>query len=790
MGDIWESIAEAKSLANHSMLKKFSSLFHEVVENDKKAMNCYRKLMKSHAGNQNVLRSYASYLEHIRSDIMRSNELNNWADEIDKQEAIEFAEEKSAAAAFRLSVVAQRSIQMSNVNNDFHSNQNSSSGRMNGKMSKRMSSFNPYNANANNNSYTNKVKPDPSPQTAFSPTVDEAEANTELRNEIKKEKNKTGEKEDIFSGSKTSDCDKNGLGIQKLEKVNNWFTIITIILFCLIGGVSLMFILCANNVYLQYLPDFSLRPFYMWSTTIATRDLLIDDMLSYRKRNYRLITNDGSKYRKYQLKLSNCQSIIGINNCHFFDMTEKTKVPIIKFKSGSVVEKENLTLYEAGLRYLHSIEYIKRWSESTTMTDLDKKLYKDEYDFIVSNAYTIEDGFTDPIGKVENNMHDLIESVMIFLYIYISLKIIQLIIAYYFYFNAVGLAHMEQHLGLDMLKLLPIEETKRLSSNFQSLLDKFNNPSEQLNLDKDPSEDDFTMSIKNEEMAKGKEMLEKLEGSTYKCSTRKKLLFYIFLIFIKQLIVLIVLTVVMTVQKMKEDQSIDSIYFIAMRMNYVKKIHYSVGQMIIYKNNYNEYYKYKNLIIDTARKLEEVHSSVSYSCDYARNVPISERVGSEEFNLYFDTTNSNKNYQSLDSSINKFIRSSLFLAYSPSSELSFNSEYYKQIEWLRNNGILHNSLEKSMDLESNVLMDTAKYTLIAGIVIFCCDFLMELIAWKFFYPAVLTQSLINDVIIVRIMLKQVKKKILAEKAVIVNYIICTNWCNDRIVKDNIEEYSL
>lgn len=743
--------------------------------------------MRDHAGSQIVLRSYASYLEHIRTDVIRSNELNNWADEIDKQESIEFAEEQRINSA-KVSINVTRSItnindSRSNSTANFNFNSRNVSKRMNSRANSRLPSvFSP----------NNKVRPEvQATSQVFSPIVDETTtATSEIRDEIKKEKNRNGEKEDIFSSSKSSECEKNGLGIQKLEKVNNWFTLITIFMFCLIGGASLIFILSTTNTYLQYLPDFSFRPFYMWTTTIATRDLLIDDMKSYIKRNYEIVNSDASKYRKYQLSLSTCQSIMGINNCHFYDMTEKIKIPIIKFTSSSTTELSNLSLNEAGLRYLHSIEYIKKWNSTSNMNGVDKELFKDEYSFIISNAYTLEDGFTDPIDKIHTNTHTLVENIMIFIYIYISFKLIQLIIAYYFYYHAVGLAHMEQHLGLDMLKLLPSIETQRLSKNFHLLLEQFNNPAQQLTLDKDLNENDFTISIKSEEMKKGKELLKKLEASTYSCSTRKKLLFYIFLIFIKQIIVLIVLTVIMSVQKVKENQSIDSIYFISMRMNYVEKIHYSIGQLILNKNNNKEYNKYKSLILEHLHKLEEVHSSVSYTCATESNIPISERVGTSEFKLYFDTHNPNTMYQSLDSSLDKYIRSTIFLVYTPQNELSFNNKYYKQIEWLRTNGFIHDSLEKSMELETKLLEDNSKYTLIAGIVIFCCDFLMELIAWKFFYPAVLTQSLINDVILVRIMLKQVKKVILLEKSVIVNYVISTNWCNDRIVKDNIEEYSL
>lgn len=748
-------------------------------------MNCYRQLMRDHAGSQTVLRSYASYLEYVRSDILRSNELNNWADEIDKQEAIECVEEQRMNSV-KLSISGTKSMAIVNDSRSNSANFNFNSRNTSKRINSRANSRFPNILSPNN-----KVKPELLSSQVFSPIVDENTTDTsEIRDEIKKERNRNGEKEDIFSSSKSSECEKNGLGIQKLEKVNNWFTIITIIMFCLVGGVSLIFILSTTNIYLQYLPDFSFRPFYMWTTTIATRDLLIDDMKKYTKRNFDIVNSDALKYRKYQLGLSTCQNIIGINNCHFYDMTEKIKIPIIKFTSTSTTEYSNLSLNEAGLRYLHSIEYIKKWNTTSNMNDVDKELFKDEYNFIISNAYTLEDGFTNPIDKIHTNTHTLVENIMIFLYIYISLKLIQLIIAYYFYFHAVGLAHMEQHLGLDMLKLLPSIETQRLSKNFHLLLEQFNNPAQQLTLDKDLNDNDFTMSIKSEEMKKGKELLKKLESSTYSCSTRKKLLFYIFLIFIKQIIVLIVLTVIMSVQKIKENQSVDSIYFIAMRMNYVEKIHYSIGQLILNKNNNKEYNKYKSLILEHLHKLEEVHSSVSYTCATESNIPISERVGSSEFKLYFDTNNPNTMYQSLDSSLDKYIRSTLFLVYIPQNELSFNNEYYKQIEWLRTNGFIHDNLEKSMELETKLLMDNSKYTLIAGIVIFCCDFLMELIAWKFFYPAVLTQSLINDVILVRIMLKQVKKVILLDKAVIVNYVISTNWCNDRIVKDNIEEYSL
>lgn len=625
-------------------------------------------------------------------------------------------------------------------------------------------------------------KPPLHPTTTNTPNTISSSRTT---NDSNSNNNKNAIKQFKYVSKFKDNIELEGLGIQKLERFSLFYLISVILLVVLIPIATLILIYTYETHTRTLIKNEIGQMVNGWNSILAARDWKFkpENIVTNRKH----ITQEVDQFRNYLHIIMKCHSNSIFDSCY---CSKDVGNFLLHQKSNSISLKVGTKSYITEMtrfQYIHSIldslEIISNQYNNVEST----KIYVDSnYDYVVNNVYGIADSFVSQLKSTTNKLSFTI--LFYFIIAYTVYNVIFTLASSIFLFKNIGIAHREQHLGFDCLKMLPVDEYLRITNKFLSLIKKFDDMFE-LNQNKVAAEDELQKKIKLQSYEResrtlattDKEALEKLDKlskASYGCATRKRFTKQAYYYLLAQLIVTLAAVIYTLITSLSERKYLKEIELSGLRYNNAVELCYISGDMIINKSNttYINEMKFKSeKLVDDFIKY---HQCLSQGCD-EYNVRTVKSASKKLRDLYYNNVYDG---ESLDSLIVQYERAVVSFIRLPVDEMTKYNVYYEIISKNIDERILTNLLWRSVEISED---DRIKlyYTSIAiilciGVVIIAINF----IGYKVILVS-FSSVLLRDVIIIRLMLGHVDPELKRKMLIIPLWYDKTRWVDSRVNND-------
>lgn len=582
-----------------------------------------------------------------------------------------------------------------------------------------------------------------------------------------------------------------GLGIQKLERFS-FIYLISVILFVVIIPIATLLLIYTYETHTRSLVKNEIGQItYGWKSILAARDWKFKPENSNKNRKY--ITQEVESFRKYLHTIMKCHSNSIFDECY---CSRDVGNFLLHQTSDSITLKVSTKVYYTEMsrfQYIHSmmdsLEIISNQYNNVQNT----KIYADaNYDYIENNVYGIADSFVDQLKTTTKKLNFTI--LFYFIIAYSIYNIVFTLVSSVFLFKNIGIAHKEQHLGFDCLKMLPVDEYLRITNKFMLIIKKFDEMFENNQTNTAP-EEELQKKIKLQMYEResrtlattDKEALEKLDTlskKSYECATRKRFTKQAYYYLLAQFVVTLAAVLYTLITSLSERKSLKEIELSGLRYNNALELCYISGDMIINKSNATFIKEMRTKSERLVDDFIKYHQCLSQGCE-EYDVRTVKSASKKLRDLYYNNVN---NGESLDSLIVQYERAVTSFVRLPVEDLTKDNIYYGIISKNIDDRILTELLWKSVEISEEDRVKLYYQSLIIilciGVVITCINF----VGYKIILVS-FSSVLLRDVIIIRMMLGHVDPELKRKMLIIHLWYDKTRWVDSRVHNDiDIHEY--
>lgn len=622
-------------------------------------------------------------------------------------------------------------------------------------------------------------------------------------------------------GSDNSDECANGLGILALERFSLFFVIFIAVMGIIVPGLIIILLLCVTNSG-QTLLNIQVKHLYhIWISSIESRDLIFHpNSITSTTLNY--LKNDIEMCEKYQVLIMSCKSKSSFSkySCSQLPKFTSLKTTHIMYLDNYRNYSSQVPIIQAYNEYIYSFQTLLakiQHTYNTPFNDLD-------YEFITNNSYSILPDLIVPLETYAESLKENTQIFTIIILVFIFLNVFILLICAYFLRRNIGLAHKEQHLGLDTLKLIPVAECTRITEKFVGLIRNFNvnvndedngknmvdtfhnleddyyndSDEDQYNINKDykPSLTDKKDDENNDGSKyygdstckilidkKVQQQFKEMEKNSYNCLTRKKYTYLVLIYFFLEFVTVTVALVLLLISIISFKGRINELEILSKTIHDMGNIYYKAGDLIIHKDDSVLYNKIRTEMSEGIHDMIKNYDCLIYGCDNTDTKGISQ-LNDDILNLYFYDYDDNQN--TYDSAIMKFERAaSLFIAESK-DDLNVNNVQYQIMCLLFKNRLMSEKFERAINYFEDLRNNSFVTSLVLIICVFVVLFIVNILGYKYILTF-FSRTFLRDVMLVRFLLTNVGSKVKNKVPVIVMYLEKTKWVNSRKETAEIED---
>lgn len=752
-----------KTLPNHIIAVRMQNIFGQIRDVDSKVNYLYHTLMTKFPGHSEVLRSYGAYMEFIRDDLVKADELYEWADEIDNPDIYTNNNNKNRNNRESYDIGG-------GDDDDYNVSKNS--------LSERLS----YDSN---NSISKELKKKNSMEKLAENLLANKKTNIKKTLAMKEDKNKVS-----FD---------NGMGLQYLEKFTFYYYIIEAIIFTVISGIICIILIVYFWYFLKYYHSVLLTPYFVYQNLIDVYQITISSYTKHVNYWLNLMSEDLTQLKSIHYPLLRCSSnnIIISTTCKLAHLGDRNMINITKwlYKNSSEFIEE-IHLNDARSRLINSVHTILSEYNKKDSSIISKELVEEEEANVLYNTVNIPDSFFPILKDSYNSVIHRLDVILYVIIIYVVMKSIFLIVSVFLFRSKIRLGHLEQHIGFDIIKLIPDYECERLTENFEKLLYTKNNIScEEIQKEKMKVNASEVWTLENNP-SNPKVVEEKIKFFTqesYKCKTLKKKTYDIYWILFVEFLLGITLLLLFIFISKNEKQLVGALLYKGYRMNSINKIEYVIQESIKHKDDITKYNRYHKLLEKELNNLIYYQSCSSWHCStdsiyYQDLFDLPSDIFRESYDSFFTTYKNDNNYyqRSLDSTINEYYRISFSLYNEERTKLSFNHPSYLMFKDLITNRNLHEQLLEIINLTDNIMFNSLQTLLIVVSAYFVVLFISQTAIYFFFLSSV-PKNFIGDIIMIRFLLNHVSSAVISQYPIITRYTEATTWTNARINNYNDDD---
>lgn len=769
-----------KTLPNHIIAVRMQNIFAQIRDVDAKVNNSYHTLMTKFPGHSEVLRGYGNYMQYIRDDLVKADELYDWADEIENPDMFGNGNNNRENRLSSEDLNSDREEELDD--NDSILNNNGGGGG-----SGRLSI-------GSDDSITKKMKQKNSMEKLAENLLANKKATMKKTLAMKEDKNKVS-----FD---------NGMGLQYLEKFTLYYYIIEAIIFTVISGIICIILIVYFWYFLKYYHSILLTPYFLYQNLIDVYQMTISSDAQHHNNWLNLMSDDLIQLKSIYYPLLRCPSdnIIISGTCKLAHLGDRNKVNITKwiyYDNNNKQHIEEVYLTDARSRLINSVHTIISEYNNQDRSIIARTLVQEEESNVLYNTVVIPDSFFPILKESYDNVIERLDAILYVIIIYVVMKSVFLIVSVFLFRNKVRLGHLEQHIGFDIIKMIPDYECERLTESFENLLNTKNNTNSCNNNNNTSSSGCYLNEDKEKEKNKTKteevwtlennpsnplvveEKIKYFTQESYKCKTLKKKTHNIYWILFVEFLLGIALLLLFIFISQDEKQLVGALLYKGYRMKSINKIEYVIQETIKHKDDVTIYNKYHKMLEVELNNLMYYQSCSSWHCQtdlyYQDLFDLPNDIFKESYFSFFTKYHTDNNYyqRSLDSTINEYYRISFSLYKEERTKLSFSHPSYLMFKDLITNRNLHKQLLEIIDLTDEIMFNSLETLIIVVSAYFVILFITQTAIYYFFLSSV-PKNFIGDIIMIRFLLNHVSSTIVTQYPIITRYTEATAWTNARI----------